>query len=87
MVAVWINLLLKYKEVEYCENILSEYILYNEQIKDYLRVIEMGSLFRNQCLLHRFPFEVRKKIYETVVKRFCGGHLLECKTVAKRIFT
>ena len=86
MVAVWINLHLKYKEVEYCENILSEYILYNEQIKDYLRVIEMGSLFRNQCLLHIFPFEVRKKIYETVVKRFCGGHLLECKTVAKRIF-
>ena len=75
MVAVWINLVLKHKQVQYCDNILREYILYKEKIEDYLQIIEVGSLFRNKSFMHRLPSEVRKKIYETVVKSFCGGQV------------
>ena len=86
MVAVWINLVSKHKMVEYCENILKEYILYKEKIVVYLQLIDLGSRFRNKSFMRRLPFEVRKKIYETVVKRFCGGHVLECKAFTEKIF-
>ena len=86
MVAVWINLVLKYKRVQYCDNILNEYIWYKEKIEHYLQMIEVGSRFRNQCLWHRLPFEVRKKIYDAVVKAYCDGNLMECKAFAHKIF-
>ena len=87
IICVWTRLNIKYKNLKNCDNILNEYIWYQEKNIDYvLNMIEVGSRFRNQCLWHRLLFEVRKKIYETVVKAFCGGHLLECEAFAKRLF-
>ena len=86
MVAVWINLVLKYKRVQYCDNILNEYIWYKEKIEHYIQIIEMGSRFRNQCVMHKFPFEVRKSIYNAVLKACCNGKLMECEAFAKRLF-
>jgi len=84
---VWTRLNIKYKNLKNCDNILNEYIWYQEKNIDYvLKMIEVGSRFRNQCLWHRLPFKVRKKIYETVVKAFCDGNLMECKAFAKRLF-
>ena len=87
IICIWIRLALQYKSFEIYENIIDEYILFKSKIEKFVQLIEMGSRFRNQCLWHRLPFEVRKKIYETVVKAFFGdGDLMECKAFAKRLF-
>ena len=86
IVSVWTRLNLKYKTFVYCEKILNYYILYKENIENYLIMIEIGARFRNKCVMHGLPFEVRKKIYDEVVKACCDGNLMECEAFAKRLF-
>jgi hypothetical protein len=86
IICVWTSLNIKHKTLKYCDNILNEYIVYKENIEDYLKIIEMGSRFRNQCELHKLPLEVRKSIYESVKMTCCDGSMMECEAFAKRIF-
>jgi hypothetical protein len=86
-ICVWTRLNIKYKNLKYCDNILNEYILYKEKnIEDYLKIIEMGSRFRSHCLLHKFPLEVRKSIYDAVVRAYCDENVMECEAFAHTIF-
>ena len=59
IICVWTRLNLRYKRKNYCDTVLTDYILYKEKIEDNLKIIEMGSRLRRQCLLHRLPSEVR----------------------------
>ena len=87
IVCVWTRLNLKYKNFEYCKNVLNDYILYKENIEGFLQLIEIGSRFRNQCVMHKFLLEVRKTIHDAVKSAFCDEHVLECEAFAQIIFT
>jgi hypothetical protein len=86
IVILWTRLNIKYKTFDYCEKILNDYILYKQNIENYLIMIEVGARFRNQCIMHIFPLEVQKKVYDTVVKACCDGKLKECEEFAEGLF-
>jgi len=83
IICIWIGLALQYKSFEIYENIIDEYILFKSKIEKFVQLIEMGSRFRNQCVMHKFPLEIREKIYNAIAKDWCKGHLFECKAFAK----
>ena len=84
-VCVWTRLALEYENFEVYEKFLDEYILYKKHIKNYVEMIEVGSQFRKQCFMHELPKEIRKKIYDVILKQF-PEHLLECREFSKRLF-
>ncbi len=85
IVFVWARLNLRYKRKTSCERVLDDYILYKEKIKNYVKIIEMGSRFRKQCLMHNMPMEVRKNIYDAILKTSIR-QLLRCNAYAKKLF-
>jgi hypothetical protein len=84
-VCVWTRLALKYKNFKVYKRIIHEYIFYHKHIKNYVQIIEMGSQLRNQCVMHKLPVEIRKKIYDMILKQF-PEHLLECREFSKKLF-
>ena len=84
-VCVWTRLAFKYENFEVYENIIDEYIFYRENLKKYVRMIEMGCRFRKQCWMHKVPMEIRKKIYDAILKT-SPKQLLECREFSKRLF-
>jgi len=83
IICIWIGMALQYKSFEMYENIIDKYILFKSKFEKFVQLTEMGSRFRNQCVMHNFPLEIRKKIYNAIAKDWCKGHLLECKAFAK----
>ena len=84
IVSVWINLALKYRNPTVIKYILNNYISYKARIEKYLKIMEIGSRFRKQCLMHQHPIEGRKKIYDAVLKT-SPGQLMECREFSKNI--
>ena len=82
IVSVWINLALKYRDRTVIKSILNDYILYKARIEKHLKIMEIASRFRKQCLMHQLPIEVRKKIYDAVLKT-SPVQLLECREFSK----
>ena len=84
-ICVWTRLAFKYENFEVYENIIDEYIFYRENFKKYVRMIEMGCRFRKQCWMHKVPIEIRKKIYDGVLK-LSAEQLMECRDFSKTLF-
>ena len=58
IICIWTRLALQYKNFKIYENIIDQYILFKNKIEKIVQLIEMGSLFRNQCVMHKFPMEI-----------------------------
>jgi hypothetical protein len=57
-ICIWTRLTLQYENFEMYEKFVDEFILYKENIKKYVQIIEVGSWFRKQCWMHQLPIEV-----------------------------
>ena len=84
-VCVWTRLALEYENFEMYEKFIDKYILFKTHIKHYVQIIETGSRFRKHCWMHKLSVEIRKKIYDMILKQF-AEHLLECREFSKRLF-